>query len=90
MILYGIDGGINFPNTINYLLDMDYHSPMQIAHDNSFLQLIAYVVDCRYYSINANIIAFLLIELFNGLRCFLQHHCKIDSLHLINSATNYL
>ena len=89
MILYRINFGINFPDTINYLFDRDFHSSMQIAYVNSFLQLLAEMVACIPYRINANIIAPLLVGLFCGLWCFLQHHYKIDSMHLINSATNY-
>lgn len=90
MRLYCIENGIKFLNMINYLFNRDFHSIMQIEYVNSFLQLVAEMVACRHYNTNADIVAPILIELFNGLLCFLQHHCKTDSLHLINYATNYL
>ena len=81
---------INIVDGIDYLSNIDFHYIILSAGINSFLQLLAEMVACRYYSVNGNIIASLLVGLFNGLLCFLQHHCKIESMHLINSATNYL
>ena len=81
---------INIVDGIDYLSDIDFHYIILSAEINSFLQLLAEMVACKHYPINANIIAPLLIKLLNSLLGFLQHHCKIDSMHLINSATNYL
>lgn len=89
MRLYCIENRIKFLNMINYLFNRDFHSIMQIEYVNSFMQLVAEMVACRHYNINADIVAPLLVGLFCGLWCFLQHHYKIDSMHLINSATNY-
>ena len=81
---------INIVDGIDYLSNIDFHYIILSAGINSFLQLLAEMVAYRYYHINASSVALLLMGLFSGLWCFLQHHCKIDSLHLINSATNYL
>lgn len=81
---------INIVDGIDYLSNIDFHYIILSAGINSFLQLLAEMVACKHYHINASRIASLLIGLFCGLLWFLQHHYKIDSLHLINSATNYL
>lgn len=80
----------NIVDTLDYLSDINFHYIVLAADNNFFLQLLAEMVACRHYHINASRVASLLIELFKGLLCFLQHHCKIDPMHLINSATNYL
>ena len=79
---------INIVDGIDYLSNIDFHYIILSAGINSFLQLLAEMVACKHYHINASRIASLLIGLFCGLLWFLQHHYKIDSLHLINSATN--
>ena len=89
-MLCDVASRINIVYAIDYLSDIDFNYIVLAADNNSFLQLLAEMVACKHYPINANIIAPLLVGLFNGLLCFLQHHCKIESMHLINSATNYL
>ena len=90
IILYEIDCGINSSDKINYLFNMDFHLIVLFESVDLFLQLVAEKVACRYYNINADIVAPILVGLLKGFRCFLQHHCKTDSMHLINSTTNYL
>lgn len=90
IMLCDVASRINIVDAIDYLSDIDFHYIVLAADNNSFLQLLAEMVACRYYSVNGNIVASLLVGLFNGLLCFLQHHYKIDPMHLINSATNYL
>lgn len=89
IMLSDVASRINIVDAIDYLSDIDFNYIVLAADNNSFLQLLAEMNACRHYHINVNIVASLLIELFNCLRRFLQHHCKIDSMHLINSATNY-
>lgn len=89
-MLCDVASRINIVDAIDYLSDIDFHYIVLVADNDSFLQLLAEMVACRYYSVNGNIVASLLVGLFNGLLCFLQHHYKIDPMHLINSATNYL
>lgn len=89
-MLYDVDSRIKIINAMDYLSNIDFHYIGWAADTNSFLQLLAEMVACRHYCIHADIVASLLIELFCGLLCFLQHPCKNDPLHLINSVTNYL
>lgn len=89
-MLCDVASRINIVYAIDYLSDIDFHYIIQAADNNSFLQLLAEMVACRHYHINASMVASLLIKLLNSLLGFLQHHCKIESMHLINSATNYL
>ena len=88
-MLCDVASRINIVYAIDYLSDIDFNYIVLAADNNSFLQLLAEMVACKHYPINANIIAPLLIKLLNSLLGFLQHHCKIESMHLINSATNY-
>ena len=80
---------INIVNAIDYLSDIDFHYIVMATDNNSFLQLLAEMFACRHYPINTIIVAPLLNGLLNGFVCFLHDSCKIDFMHLINSATNY-
>lgn len=90
IMLYDVVKRINIMDAIDYLSDIDFHYIILATGINSFLQLLVEIVVCRHYYINASSVALLLISLFCGLWCFLQYHCKIGSLHLINSAANHL